>query len=70
MPKQKAVYCWQCGKMTRQIYMGREKDGIAKEVVLGIISLGWNTLLNLAAEEKLGGTTFWECTKCGSINED
>ena len=70
MAKEKAVHCRQCGCMTRHTYVGRERGGIIKEVVLGIVSLGWNPLISLASGESLGGTKFWECTKCGRINEE
>ena len=70
MPKTKAVYCRECKCMTKHTYVGRERGKIIEEVVLGVVSLGWEPLFKVARGEKFGGKTFWECTKCGCINED
>lgn len=69
MANKKVVYCKRCARNTRQIYICRERNGVLKEIVFGVLTLGLNPLLKLVKGKPLGGLSCWECTKCGRINE-
>ena len=69
MAKQKVFFCTKCGCLKRHTYAGREKGAFLEEVVMGVVSLGWYQLINIAAGEKIGGTTYWECDTCKKIKE-
>lgn len=67
--KEKAIYCWNCLKTTRQTRIGKSKTEIQSQITLSIISFGVYALAE-AVNGNLGGPTYYECTICGYINSD
>lgn len=69
MYRTKVKFCDECGYYTRQIYKGR--DGMSGEVklrnvMLNILTLG---IFSFVLRKIKGNSGFWECTKCGYMNE-
>lgn len=69
MAKKKVFYCTKCGCLRQHEFVGREKGALLEEIVMGVVSLGWHTLFNIAAGDTIGGTTYWKCSECKKIKE-
>lgn len=64
MSKRKVMFCWNCCEDTIHEFINKETiaDG-AGRVLLAILSLG-------LSESSVSATKYWQCTKCGNIDDE
>lgn len=62
MPKNKVIFCKNCGRNTECLYKGKKgkRDPI---IPIGVI----NTITQILDDDR---PKFWQCTKCGEIFEE